>query len=636
MGKLNTEHNRYSTFQNYCYILGGIKKWMPIIIPCLVIWALGEGLLTFVWLYAAKLIITMIEFGTGNFKQMISIVLVAAGIECILMLMHQIGSKQTEGRTTFVRNNFMLFTMKKVVTMPYEMMENPKVLDAKRKGDSAILNMVEGVEGLVRRSAPLFGYFITMLVAAVILFQVNPFLVLFMFVLSAWRAWFSGKTAKWEKEEMIDPLIPTYRKEDYFDWVTKDFEYGKDIRLFSMKEPLLEKQGELHHTIYRAIQKQRSKWRNCYIKQQSIELIQEGAMYGLLLFSIIKYGMSVAEFTLYVGSIRSFNNAVSRFLQQIVDMNRDSLFICDFRTFLEYPEKEGMSAPRSNFRNDYERFMGSMDIDNTPIPVPEDGTYRFTFEEVSFRYPGREEYALRNLNLTLEAGKRLAVVGLNGAGKSTFIKLLCRLYEPTEGTIYMNGMDISTFSKKEYYKLIAPVFQNVECFAFPLAENVSMDVPGHTDKAKAKDCLEKAGLEEKIKELPKGVDTEIMKILKPEGIELSGGEKQKMALARALYKDAPVVVLDEPTSALDALAEYRSYMEFDQLIGNKTAVYISHRLSSTRFCQNIAMFANGSMIEYGTHESLMKRKGAYADMFALQAQYYKEEDKEALQLAYEG
>ena len=216
------------------------------------------------------------------------------------------------------------------------------------------------------------------------------------------------------------------------------------------------------------------------------------------------------------------------------------------------------------------------------------------------------------------------MVGLNGAGKTTFIKLLLRLYDVTEGEILLNGIDIRRFKREEYYRLFAPVFQNVELFAFPMAENVSMKRPEDTDKARAEDCLIKAGMQEKLESLAKGVDTEVLKVLHDDGIDLSGGEKQKLALAKALYKNAPVMVLDEPTAALDALAEYELYKNFDEIIGNKSAVYISHRLSSTRFCDSIAMFKAGELVEYGTHEELLKQNGAYAEMYEIQAQYYKE------------
>ena len=311
--------------------------------------------------------------------------------------------------------------------------------------------------------------------------------------------------------------------------------------------------------------------------------------------------LSLGNFTLYLSAATTFFQYVTTLLNGFSDLLKCSRQVSDFRSFMD--------------------FDGG-DKDDSGKSLPETDKYTFRFDNVSFKYPSAEKYALEKLSLTLEAGKRLAVVGLNGAGKSTFIKLLLRLYEPTEGAIYLNGVNVKEYRLSEYYRLFSPVFQNVELFAFPLAENISMKTPEETDKALAEECLVRAGLGEKLKELPSGVSTEVLKVIYDDGTDFSGGEKQKIALARALYKNAPVVVLDEPTAALDALAEYKLYQDFDRLIGDKTAVYISHRLSSTRFCDSVAMFRDGRMVEYGTHEELLQKGGEYAEMFRIQAQYY--------------
>ena len=202
--------------------------------------------------------------------------------------------------------------------------------------------------------------------------------------------------------------------------------------------------------------------------------------------------------------------------------------------------------------------------------------------------------------------------------------MLCQLYEPTSGRILFNGVDVKKFDKNEYFEMFSPVFQNVELYAFPLSENISMKEPENTDLDLVKECIKRAGLHDKVDELPHGIQTEILKIFDAEGIELSGGERQKLALARALYKDAPVVLLDEPTAAMDAIAEYKLYSKFNDLFEGKTSIYISHRLSSTRFCDKVAMFEDGHIVEYGSHKQLMKEEGKYAELFEVQAQYYKE------------
>jgi len=247
-------------------------------------------------------------------------------------------------------------------------------------------------------------------------------------------------------------------------------------------------------------------------------------------------------------------------------------------------------------------------------------------ECIDYQFSYDQELVFDIDNFTIPQNEIVAITGLNGAGKTTMIKLLLRLYDPTEGCILLNGVDIRYYKREDYYRLFSPVFQDVEVLAFPIAENISMKSIAYTDLDKAYSCVVDAGLQDKIDSLQKGILTELLKVVDEEGVDFSGGEKQKLALARALYKNAPIVVLDEPTSALDAIAEQRLYQSFDKMIGKKSAVYISHRLASTRFCDNVAMFKSGEMIEYGTHESLMEKKGEYARMFELQAQYYQKEE----------
>lgn len=621
------QNYRYSTLENLRYVYAGAAKWQPLVLLCTFVLAVTEGLKYFVWIYGGKKIIEVLEKSGGgieNFQKILWIVLIGALTEGLLLLGMNISQTTASSRITDIRCKFVLMTNRKIMKMPYVMFDNQKVGDTKRKCDRSTADMNNGFEGMLRESSHFLSQFVTMLTAAGILFFLNPFLVFIMCVLAAGRGWINNRMSRYEKEKFHDKMVPTWRHEYYYYRTTSDFQYAKDIRIFNMQDAIGQKQQGLWDIIHKNTRKLQNRWIGTHLGEGVIELLQEGVMYAWLIYAVLKQGMSVADFTLYVGSIRNFNTAMGQLLQRWTHMVQDSRLICDYRNFLEYPEKGDEITGKSTFRKDYESYLGKNKRKYPPIPAPKDGQYEFRFENVSFSYPGSRQYALKDLNITLKAGKRLAVVGLNGAGKTTFINLLCRLYEPTEGTIYMNGQDIAQYDIEEYFALIAPVFQNVQCFALPLAENVSMTLPEETDKERASLCMENAGLGEKLKTLQHGADTELLKFLREDGIELSGGEKQKMALARALYKDAPVVVLDEPTAALDALAEYKTYMDFDKLIGGKTAVYISHRLSSTRFCHNVAMFESGRMVEYGTHEELLKAGGAYAKMFEVQAQYYKE------------
>ena len=261
-----------------------------------------------------------------------------------------------------------------------------------------------------------------------------------------------------------------------------------------------------------------------------------------------------------------------------------------------------------------------------PLPIPE-GPYEFELRNVSYRYPGNGQYVFRKLNLTIPGGQKLAIVGHNGAGKTTFIKLLLRLYDVTEGEILCNGINIKRFDRIQYYRLFSAVFQEILPLAFSVTDNIGVNDAGRIDVERVQQCIQKVGLEEKMKSLKYNTDTCVQKIIDDEGIEFSGGEKQKLMIARALYKNGGVMVLDEPTAALDALAERDIYESFSSLAENRTTIYVSHRLASTRFCDRIAMFEKGRLVEYGTHEELLAQKGKYAEMFSIQAKYYRAEEQ---------
>lgn len=249
-----------------------------------------------------------------------------------------------------------------------------------------------------------------------------------------------------------------------------------------------------------------------------------------------------------------------------------------------------------------------------------DRQYDIEFRDVSFRYPGREEWALRHVNMKFRVGSRLAIVGKNGSGKTTFIKLLTRLYDPTEGVILLNGIDIRKYRYDEYIALFSVVFQDFQLFSLPLGQNVAGEAA--YDRQKVMDCLQKAGFEMKEDVFTCGIDTPLYHVLDEKGVQISGGEAQKIAIARALYHDAPFVVLDEPTAALDPYSEAEIYSRFDEIVTDRTAVYISHRLSSCRFCDEIAVFDGGRIAEQGTHEELLEKGGKYAELWHAQAQYY--------------
>jgi len=308
----------------------------------------------------------------------------------------------------------------------------------------------------------------------------------------------------------------------------------------------------------------------------------------------------VGAVTQYVAAITKLSGGISSFGSIIGNMRGNAPFLVSVFEYLDIPNR---------------MYQGSL-----PVEKRRDNEYEFAFHNVSFKYPGSDNYALKNVSFNFKIGSRLAVVGMNGSGKTTMIKLLCRLYDPTEGTITLNGIDIRKYDYLEYLSVFSVVFQDFQLFAYRLGENVAGCADYDADRVW--ECLEKAGFGERLASLPKGMDTYLYKNFDKEGVEISGGEAQKIALARALYKDAPFVILDEPTAALDPIAEAEIYSRFNDIVRDKTTIYISHRLSSCRFCDEIVVFDHGEVVQQGSHEALVAKDGKYAELWNAQAQYY--------------
>lgn len=390
-----------------------------------------------------------------------------------------------------------------------------------------------------------------------------------------------------------------------FETIGVDFSYGKDLRLNDMEEPL-NKAEIFAKASYLDLFRSFCNHRYAYGLLEALALlIEDGLAYGLLTYLTIKGHIGIGDLVVGLGGILSFD----RFVETI--SHGESTLLDDCRMVYEY----------YHFIDD-ETLVSS----SGSKKAIEQGTLEVVFDDVSFKYPDTDRYVLKHLNLTIHKGERLAVVGLNGAGKSTIVKLITGLFSPTEGTIYINGIPQAEFDKKEYWNMFSVVYQDVKVIAGSIIENVAGDNLSPEERERAIDCIDSVGLKEKIASLPHTYDTSLLKVIDSEGVELSGGETQKLAIARALYKDGNMVLLDEPTSALDALAEASIYNDFDHLVKGKTSVYISHRLSSTKFCDEIALFDNDGLKEYGTHDELIAKKGEYYKLFITQGKYYQTEE----------
>lgn len=334
-------------------------------------------------------------------------------------------------------------------------------------------------------------------------------------------------------------------------------------------------------------------------------LLRDGIAYGFLIYSVLYGEMPIGNFVLYFGAVAGFSTWLSGVVKNLNSINSFSLSVGDLRDYLEMEDKmnrgKGVELPK-----EYE--------------LPCDIELR----NIYYKYPGAEDYTIKNINLHIKKGEKLALVGVNGAGKTTLVKLICGLYTPTKGEIYINGKKSSSYNRDEYYTLFSVVFQDIHLLPVSIEKNISLQLEEEINSEKVDKVIKMSGLMEKVKSLEKGKDTLLVKSVYKEAIELSGGEMQKLMLARALYKNGPIIILDEPTAALDPIAENEIYRQYNQLTKEHTSIFISHRLSSTRFCDRIVFIQDGKIIEEGDHYSLMELDGEYKNMFDKQSHYYKD------------
>lgn len=593
----------FNFFSNVLYIFKAMRKYAAIQIVLLLPFLICSIFNQFSFSFLTKYIIDY-SMNHVEIAAFIKLIVIFFGIlaitVCFLSYYNSLSWCPTKARYFLIMEKNL-----KVMSIPYENLENPEVLDCYQRATNASSNESSGLQGMMTELIAFCNSLAISIAGFVILGSMNIFITLLLIIVVLINFFMMNRNNRVGKYKVWDPISFWWRKFDYLNMVTTDFSYAKDIRIFSLTEWLITKLKN-HNEIRVDAQKKNAKiWGGYSFFSAFFWLLTQGCIYAWLVYSVINKDLTIGNFTLCLTSAGVFFTHLSNIMSSISSLLARNREIDDWRSFMEF-----------KFDNE----------DDEGEDVPDFDTYEFVFENVSFKYPNSENFVLKNINLTLHAKERLAVVGINGAGKTTFIKLLLRLYEPTTGRILLNGKNINQYNRESYFKVFAPIFQDVNIFAFPLWENISLKTKEKTDFTKINESLEMAGVKNKIDKLPNGINSELLKIIYDDGIDLSGGEKQKLSLARALYKNAACVVLDEPTAALDALAESKLYQDFDKIINKKTAVYISHRLSSTRFCNNIAFFKDGEVIEYGTHEQLLEKQGEYAKMWTIQSDYYKEEE----------
>ncbi len=480
----------------------------------------------------------------------------------------------------------------------FTLTENKEALDQIKKARDG-MNWSGGAHEIAKGFFTIISNAIKLFGVAAVMIANAPMLLVIIGVLLAISAFINAKKNEIDIKNFAE-LSNINRIFGHICWEMEDFRYGKDIRLYSAAGMMIEKSAQ-------QIKRLSDYWQNINDKKYPLNVldITIGALrdFGTYLYLgilAITGRITIGVFSQLLSAAGTLHAALQAIIMGLQDIVKRSGYMYEVIKFMEYPP--------------------AMEKGTRKIADNSNG-HEIEFRNVSFSYPGSDVQVLRDVSIRLRSGERLSVVGLNGAGKTTFIKLLCRLYDVDSGEILLDGVNIREYDYEEYMKLFSVVFQDFRLLAFSAADNVTLgndESPEKIDK-----LFETVGLLEDINELPKGRDTMMFKQFDKEGVELSGGQQQKLAIARALYKNAPVVILDEPTAALDPVAEYEIYRQFNDLVNGKTAVYISHRLSSCKFCEHIAVFSEGTIKEYGTHDELVhKRDGIYAEMFKAQAQYY--------------
>ncbi len=581
----STAAKKYPLF----FVLEFLKMVLQVVIP-------------FVGIILTPMIVDEI-CGDKDVQRLITLAAILIGTECLLNIMLEAMNSQLRKYQERLDNYFSMQIGMHSMKLDFELTEDKKALDQLDRAKTGMTWYSGGVYGVAEQVFMFFGNVFKIAGFVAIIVANAPWMLLFIALFVIANSFVTAKCNKVDIEA-FNKLSKVNRLFGYFGWTIVDFRYGKDVRLYEAKDMLLnrwEKNTEASNNAWKWQGDSGFKHRKYAVLARTLMNIALYLYTGML---VVAEKITIGIFTQVIQASGALDATLNGLIWNIQELLKKCNYAYEYVVFMEYPEA----------------------IEKNHASV-KPGLHTIEFKHVSFAYPNTDRLILNDVSITINPGEKLSIVGLNGAGKTTFIKLLCRLYDPTDGQILLDGKDIKEYDYEEYMKQFAPVFQDFRLFGFTIGENILQKDSGQRTEDETKtlnELMKLVELEGLIQKNKNGVDTTIFTVFDEEGIEPSGGEQQKLAIARALYKDAPVIILDEPTAALDPVAEYEIYRQFHTLVGNKTAFYISHRLSSCRFCDRIAVFAGGKLAEYGNHDTLIEiPNGIYAKMFEAQAQYYR-------------
>ena len=564
------------------------------------IYTIAASIYPFFAVALPKLLIGELALGDAASKEyIISIILGYFLLTGIFGFVRTYVRDSTHPKITRLRTDYIRDMFDKIISIDYKYMENANFFEINGRALESVSSNFKGVEGLYHKLFETPALFITIFVFTIFIGMLNIFILLGLVLNVAVTMWINKKVHSYQYD-LRDKLSHADRKKRYYYITTHDFGFGKDIRIYNFKDRIINN-FDKEITAFVNIHKQiKSKEYALGFLGLASLLISDASTYGIIIYKSAN-GMPIADFSMYLVAIVSLSLLLKTLTTDISFILNEGQYVHDFYEFLD--KDLGIKGG------------DKVAIKGEPLEIQ--------FKDVSFKYPNSDKYVFKNLNFIINKGERLAIVGINGAGKSTLVKLMTGLFDATDGEILINGTPLQEFDKKELFSMFSVVFQDVNVLAYNIRENIACTSQS-IDENRVMEALNKVGLGEKVRNFPKGLDQMMLKIIDKDGTEFSGGENQKLAIARALYKDGNMVIMDEPTAALDALAEAEIYENFSELIHGKTAVYISHRLASTKFCDKIALFDKDGLTEYGNHEELMKLRGSYYEMFMIQGKYYNE------------
>ena len=596
------EKPKYNLWQNSWYMVKLAWRYSKSVLAICIILAAATAGETVVQLLIAPGILQKLEL-RASLPQLLGAIAIFTGALILFAAAKEyFDLNKLFGRVT-VRIKLIEAIAEKMAQTSYENLLDTAFLQRKERASSACDDNQSPAESIWLTWTNILANLLGFAVYLALLSSLSPLLILVVIATTAAGYFVSRKVNQFgylhREEEAAYTAEMRYVKR-----TVTSRAFAKDIRIFGLK-PWLMEVWQKSFRLYESFLRRREKhYFLTNLADFLLSLLRNGISYAYLLHLTLTEGLSASTFLLYFTAASGFTQWITGILEQFTTLSKESLEISVVREFLEWPEGFQLTG-------------------GDPIPDAVDGTYELQLEHVAYRYPGAAEDTIHDLSLTLHRGEKVALVGLNGAGKTTLVKLLCGFLDPTQGTVRLNGVDIRRLNRRAYYKLFSAVFQEFSLLEATVAENVAQQVEG-IDEEKVWQCLENAGLSDAVRALPQGLQTHLGRSIYDDGTELSGGQTQRLMLARALYRDGAVLVLDEPTAALDPITESEIYLKYSEMTQGKTSLFISHRLASTRFCDRIILLENGSIAEEGSHEALLQRGGSYAKLFSVQRRYYEE------------